>query len=169
MKVLWNYANFKPSVPLTCLVFKATCSKHSLDQMPTSASFQSCTEHGAPPFSFQRGAECILSLESTLENLPTTFEVEKLRHRKVKKFTRIYIYSQIRRKLGGKSKFPGTGEMARCFKALATLQRAQVGFPGPGRAQPTEAPVPRDRPAPSGLSGYCMQVVHIHACRKKPI
>lgn len=93
------------------------------------------------PPAVSRVTEPTLSLESILENLPTTFQVENLRHRKVKKFTYIFTNQEKIVCVGG-SKSPGTGEMARCLKVLAALQRPQVVFPGPtwwsphGGAQP---------------------------------
>lgn len=74
-----------PAFPLLVWCSRLHALQHSLDQTPMSATFQSSSEHGAPPFSSQSVTECILGLESVLENLPTTFEVEKPRHRKVKK------------------------------------------------------------------------------------
>lgn len=94
-----------PAFPLLVWCSRLHALQHSLDQTPMSATFQSSSEHGAPPFSSQSVTECILGLESILENLPTTFEVEKPRHRKVKKKKKnSHTFSQIRRKLG-KMKF----------------------------------------------------------------
>lgn len=135
--------------------------QHSLDQTPMSATFQSSSEHSAPTFSFQSVTERILSLESILENPPTTFEVEKPRHRKVKKLTYFHKSGENLEKL----KSFGTGEMAQCLKALAALQRAQFGFPGPTWWSTTaEAPVPRDLSLLPALVGTaCRWYTYIHA------
>lgn len=89
-----------------------------LEQAPKSASwvsshmFQSSSQHCPPTYNFQSTIEHTLSSKSiNLKNLPSTFEVEKLRHRKVKKLTHIFTDQENigKRK---KNKPSGSGEMA---------------------------------------------------------
>lgn len=158
-----------PAFPLLVWCSRLHALQHSLDQTPMSATFQSSSEHGAPPFSSQSVTECILGLESILENLPTTFEVEKPRHRKVKK-KKTHIHFHKSGENWEKWNFSGIGEMAQCLKARAASLRAQVGFPGPSWWSTTaEAPAPRDLSTSSSLGGHSMRVVHIHICRKMPV
>lgn len=142
-----------------CLVFKVTCS-----------TAQSWSDSNLPEqfwawCSYLQFPECYWTYPQFRINFGEPSYNFRGRKTETQKGLKTHIYFHKSGENWEKLKSFGTGEMAQCLKALAALQRAQFGFPGPTWwSTAAEAPVPRDLSLLLALVGTaCRCYTYIHA------